>query len=118
MGRVVGFELNSQHPEKAVEFYSNVFSWEIDEAFFGYRPVRTDVRGQGMEGGIVEGPTDYPHGTRIQIEVNSIEESIRKAQEHGALIVRDKMEFDDFYLAYLVDPTGLGFGLIEKKKIK
>ncbi|EON74137.1 hypothetical protein H131_01608 [Lysinibacillus sphaericus OT4b.31] len=34
---------------------------------------------------------------------------------NGAIIVRDKMELDDFYLAYLVDPTGLGLGLIQKK---
>ncbi len=31
------------------------------------------------------------------------------------MVVRDKMEFDDFYLAYLVDPVGLGYGLIQSK---
>lgn len=29
------------------------------------------------------------------------------------MIVRDKMKFDDFYLAYLIDPVGLGFGRIQ-----
>jgi uncharacterized protein len=47
--------------------------------------------------------------------VESIDESISLAKENGAMVVRDKMEFDDFYLAYLVDPVGLGFGLIQKK---
>lgn len=28
MGRVVGFELNSQDPEKAAKFYSDVFGWK------------------------------------------------------------------------------------------
>lgn len=40
---------------------------------------------------------------------------IFEVKENGAMVVRDKMEVDDFYLAYLVDPTGIGFGLIQKK---
>jgi hypothetical protein len=35
--------------------------------------------------------------------------------ENGAMVVRDKMEFEEFYLAYIVDPVGLGLGLIERK---
>ncbi len=112
MGRVVGFELNSQEPEKAAEFYSNVFGWQIAEPKWDYWGAMTV---EGINGGIVKGPNDYPHGTRIQIEVDSIDEAISKAENNGAIIVRDKMEFDEFYLAYLVDPVGLGFGLIQIK---
>lgn len=116
MARVVGFELNSQDPEKAAEFYSKVFGWEVGEPHWDYREVTTgNGEEPGLNGGIAKGPQDYPFGTRIQIEVDSIEESIAAAKNNGAVIVRDKMEFDDFYLAYLVDPTGLGFGLIQKK---
>ncbi|MFD2442461.1 VOC family protein [Bacillus sp. CGMCC 1.16607] len=116
MARVVGFELNSQDPEKAANFYSNVFGWKVAEPHWDYWAVTTGNHEKpGIDGGIGKGPNDYPHGTRIQIEVDSIDEAIAKAIENGALIVRDKMEFDDFYLAYLVDPVGLGFGLIQKK---
>jgi len=111
VGKVIGFELNSQNAEKASEFYSNVFGWEVSEPQWGYRSVTTG----GISGGIAQGPHDYPHGTRIQIEVSSIDKAISKAKNSGALIVREKMEFDDFFLAYLVDPTGLGLGLIQKK---
>lgn len=116
-GRVIGFELNSQEPEKAAEFYSNVFGWEIAEPHWDYWAVSTgEGVNSGINGGIGKGPNDYPHGTRIQIEVDSIEKAILEAKENGALVVREKMEFDEFYLAYLVDPTGIGFGLIQKKK--
>ncbi|KTD88712.1 hypothetical protein [Paenibacillus etheri] len=54
---------------------------------------------------------DYPHGNRIQIEVENIEESIEISVELGAEIVKDKMEFDNFYLAYLVDLVSKGIGL-------
>ncbi|MUK86907.1 hypothetical protein GMD78_00630 [Ornithinibacillus sp. L9] len=47
--------------------------------------------------------------------IDSIDVAILKAKNNLALVVREKMEFDDFFLAYLVDPTGLGFGLIQNK---
>ncbi|TYS91420.1 hypothetical protein FZC88_04550 [Rossellomorea aquimaris] len=113
-GKVVGFELSSQEPEKAAAFYSNVFGWEVAEPQWDYWAVSTG-QGNEMNGGIGKGPHDYPHGTRMQIEVQSIDISISAAKENGAMVVRDKMEFGDFFLAYLVDPTGVGIGLIEKK---
>ncbi|WP_188454826.1 VOC family protein [Virgibacillus oceani] len=117
MGKVVGFELSSQEPEKAAKFYSEVFGWEISEANWDYWPVSTENSKErtGINGGISKGPNDYPHGTRIQIEVDSIDNSISKAKDNGAMVVREKMEFEEFFLAYLVDPTGVGFGLVQRK---
>ncbi len=116
MGKIVGFEMSSQQPEKAIKFYSKVFGWEFSEPNWDYWGVSTDkgITDTGINGGISKGPSDYPHGTRIQIEVDSIDVTISKAKENGALVVREKMEFSDFFLAYLVDPTGIGFGLIQK----
>jgi len=115
MGKVVGFEISSQDPEKAVEFFSNVFDWKVADPQWNYWAVNTKGKDVGIDGGISKGPTDYPHGTRIQIEVDSIDDSIKKAVDNGAAVVRDKMEFDSFYLAYLIDPTGVGFGLVQRK---
>jgi uncharacterized protein len=116
MARVVLFELSSQNPERAVQFYSTVFGWNIAEPRWDYYAVTTGSDDRpGINGGIDLGPPDYPHGTRIIIEVDSIEEAIAKSVENGANIVREPMDFDDFHLAYLVDPTGLGFGLIQYK---
>lgn len=116
MGRVVLFDLSSKDPEKAANFYSTVFGWKISEPNWGYQPVITGEDDKpGINGGISKGPSDFPHGTRIQIEVDDIDEAISKSTELGAQVVRDKMEFDDFYLAYLVDPVGNGIGLIQNK---
>lgn len=117
MGKIIGIEISSQEPEKAVKFYSNVFGWEFSEPHWDYWAMSEDKGSdnKGIMGGISKGPSDYPHGTRIQIEVDSIDAAISKAKENGAMIVREKMEFDEFYLAFLVDPTGIGFGLIQKK---
>lgn len=117
MARVVLFEMSSQDPERAAKFYSSVFGWEVGPSNWGYHPVTTGNEGKpGIDGGIAWGPNDFPHGTRIQIEVENIDDAVHQSKESGAQIVRDKMEFDEFYLAYLVDPVGIGFGLIEYKK--
>ncbi|RED66197.1 VOC family protein [Cohnella lupini] len=116
MGRVVLFEMNSQDPERASNFYSSVFGWKIAEPNWGYHSVTTgDDAKSGINGGISKGPNDYPHGIRVQIEVDDIDTAIAKSVEAGAQIVRDKMDFDGFYLAYLVDPVGNGIGLIQNK---
>ncbi|MED1205496.1 VOC family protein [Heyndrickxia acidicola] len=117
MGRVIGFELNSQDPEKAAAFYSNVFGWKMTEPQWEYWPAATgEENNTGIDGGISRGPSDFPHGTRIHIEVESMEDAISKAVINGARIVSEIMEFDDFFLAYLVDPVGLGIGLVQKKQ--
>lgn len=116
MGRVVLFELSSQDPERAANFYSSVFGWKIAEPNWGYHSVTTGNDDKpGINGGISMGANDFPHGTRIQIEVENIDEAINKSVELGAQVVRGKMEFDNFYLAYLVDPVGNGIGLIQNK---
>lgn len=116
MACVVLFDLSSHDPEKAASFYSSVFGWKIAEPNWGYYPVTTGTDDKpGINGGISKGPNDFPHGTRIQIEVDHIDDSISMSIEAGAQLVRDKMEFDDFYLAHLVDPVGNGIGLIQYK---
>ncbi|NOU93254.1 hypothetical protein GC093_08485 [Paenibacillus sp. LMG 31456] len=116
MGRVVLFELSSQDPERAANFYSSVFGWKIAEPNWGYQSATTGNDDKpGINGGISKGPSDFPHGTRIQIEVENIDEAIKNSIALGAQVVRGKMEFDHFYLAYLVDPVGNGIGLIQNK---
>ncbi|WEG18785.1 hypothetical protein PQ478_09950 [Alkalihalophilus pseudofirmus] len=119
MGKVIGFEISSQQPEKAAAFYTEVFGWEVSEPHWDYRSVQyqTTAEQNALIGGISKGPRDFPHGTRIQIQVDSLDETIGKAIEHGAMVLREKMEFDDFYMTYIVDPTGVCLGLIEMKSL-
>jgi len=117
MSRVVSFEMSSKNPEIATNFYSTVFGWRIANPNWGYYPVTTgDNEKLGINGGIASGGDDFPLGTRIQIEVDNIDEAIRKSKQMGAQVLKDKIDFDDFYLAYLVDPVGIAFGLIQHKK--
>ncbi|MFE5321499.1 VOC family protein [Paenibacillus sp. NPDC056579] len=64
MGKVAGFELNSQDTDKATEFYSNVFGWEVSEPSRGYCTVSTG----GISGGITKGP----HDLALEFKLKSI----------------------------------------------
>ncbi|WP_309122047.1 VOC family protein [Paenibacillus sp.] len=114
MGRVIGFEISGQDPKGHSAFYANVFGWDIGEPNWGYYPAKTgDVGQAGIDGGIAKGPAHFPVGVRLQIQVDSIHESIAKAAEHGGRVVQDVMDFDGFRLAYIIDPMGVHYGLIE-----
>ncbi len=116
MGRVVLFDISSQDPERTANFYSSVFGWKVAEPNWGYHPVKTGEKDkEGIDGGISLGQTDFPHGVRLQIEVDNIDDAIQRSVDSGGQVVRGKMEFDGFYLAYLIDPVGIGFGLIQNK---
>ena len=49
MAKVVGFEMNSQEPEKAFNFYENVFGWEVLDPVYDYWEVETVVGPELME---------------------------------------------------------------------
>ncbi|BBH20167.1 glyoxalase [Paenibacillus baekrokdamisoli] len=114
MSRVVGFEISSQDAATQSKFYADVFGWELSEPNWGYYPAKTGPSDKtGIDGGIAQGPEHFPVGVRLQIQVESIEESIAKAIEHGGKVVQDVMDFGDFKLAYIVDSVGVHYGLIE-----
>jgi predicted enzyme related to lactoylglutathione lyase len=116
MNPVVLFELSSQNPELQAKFFSIVFGWNVSEPQWGYRTAKTGTaENQGIDGGIAEGPSNFPSGTRIQIQVESIDQALTKALENGAEVTQEKMDLGDFYLAYIIDPVGVNFGLIQYK---
>ena len=76
MGKVVGFEISSQNPKEATKFYQEVFGWNIGEEKWDYWPVSTGET--SINGGIAKGPSDYPQGTRIQIEWIALKQPLKK----------------------------------------
>ncbi|MCL6444000.1 MAG: hypothetical protein K6T83_11180 [Alicyclobacillus sp.] len=116
MNRVVLFDLGSQNPEAATQFYAKVFDWQIGPPNWDYWPVSTGSSDHpGIDGGIGRAPEGIEQRVQVTIQVDSIERTIEKARENGATLDKDKMDFGDFYLAYLYDPQGIRFGLIEYK---
>ena len=118
MPRVVHFEIYTDDPEVVRPFYEKVFGWKVKK-FEGspieYWLVTTgDDKEPGINGGLARPREGQSPGTLNTIAVASLEESIRKLEEHGGKICVPKMAIPGVgWLAYAADPAGNVFGILE-----
>ncbi|HLA81230.1 MAG TPA: VOC family protein [Thermoleophilia bacterium] len=119
MPRYIHFEHFVDEPEKALEFYKNLFGWTGEK--FGEFPYWLITSGPadqpGINGGI--GGPPAPGGQRVvnTVGVDDIDSTIAKAEEAGATVVREKMPIPGMaWFAYLADPTGVVFGVYQEDK--
>jgi uncharacterized protein len=113
--RVVHFEIPVEDPERAVQFYSNAFGWQIQkwDGPQEYWLVDTGDGEPGINGGIMRrsGPFDRVVNT---VNVESIDAATARVKELGATLVGEKMHIPDIgYLQYAQDPDGNVFGMMQ-----
>ena len=117
MAHVVHFEFSVPNPEKAVEFYSDVFGWSAQKLPdpVRYWQLRTSEgpAQQGIPGGIVESKTGVPR-VSITVQVESLEEACAKVTRHGGSLVTERRLVPGYGVHVLCkDPQGNFFALIE-----
>ncbi|MGC2109653.1 MAG: VOC family protein [Candidatus Korobacteraceae bacterium] len=115
MNRVVHFELGAVDPQRAVEFYKNVFGWQAQQ--WGgeeYWLMKTGSSPEmGIDGAVLRNKDSQPR-TVNSISVSSIEEYAAKVEQHGGKVVVPKMTVPTVgYLAYCNDPEGNIFGIFQ-----
>lgn len=94
-------------------FYSGLFGWQIAEmeGFEGY-PMWSAPN--GISGGGLAPRSDDFRQPRSYVEVDSIDETIAKAQAAGGTVAMDKASITDTsWWAVIVDPDGNLIGLFE-----
>src|SRR2546421_8627441 len=98
MARVVHFEIHADDPQRAVNFYQNVFGWQIDkwEGPEDYWLVTTGANNEpGINGAILQrrGPIngDAVIAYVCTIDVPDIDEAITKATSQGGTVALPKM---------------------------
>jgi uncharacterized protein len=121
MPRVVHFEIPATDPERAVQFYRDVFGWEISrwEGPEDYWLVTTGPQGEmGINGGIMrrtqevdgESPTAYV----CTVGVESVDEYVMKVEANGGSVVVPKMAVPGVgWLVYCKDTEGNQFGMMQ-----
>lgn len=114
MPRYVHFEHYVDDAQKTIDFYQKVFDWKLEK--FGDMPywlVTSGPEGEpGIDGGISQ--SEPPNGQRVvnTIGVEDIDATVERAKEAGATVVAEKMPIVGMgWVAYLVDPSGIVFGL-------
>lgn len=123
MDKVVHFEIPVDDLDRAQKFYKSVFDWKMDSMpgmeYILIRTVPVDEQGRPAEPGAINGgmmkrqrPVNCPI---IVINVQNIDDAVKKVKSKGGEIVREKMQVGDMgYAAYFKDPEGNIIGLWQR----
>lgn len=117
MPRVVHFEISADDPERAVQFYTKTFGWQVQKWNDGnedYWLVMTGDKSEpGIDGGINR-RKNQPIPTVNTIGVPSLDEAVRQVMANGGKVVAPKMPIPGIgWLAYCTDTEGNQFGMMQ-----
>jgi predicted enzyme related to lactoylglutathione lyase len=122
MARVVHFEIHAEQPERAIAFYTSLFSWQFTAWNGGtYWLINTGADGTpGINGGLVPRRGSAPKDGQpvnafcCTVDVESVDDSVKRIGELGGSIALPKMPIPGVgWLAYGKDPEGNIFGVME-----
>ena len=117
---VVHFEIIGKDGKKLIEYYSELFGWEIDANNpMGYGVVQrdgnTNADGAGIGGGVAGGPEGYEGHTMFYVEVPDVEAGLAKSESLGGTRVMgpDEVPGMGIVLGHFRDPEGHLVGLVQ-----
>jgi predicted enzyme related to lactoylglutathione lyase len=119
MGKpVVHWEMWSNDPERAGNFYADVFDWQVKFVpDLNYRLVDTRAK-VGINGGIMrpkDGP--WPGNMALYIDVDDIDAYRRKIEGAGGKTIGERMDIPNMgSFALFSDPDGRVFGIWQQKR--
>ncbi len=124
MNRPVHFEIQAADPERAAQFYRDVFGWEITKWEGGqmeYWIIMTapkDSKELGINGGLLRRPADTPPkecGTNAftcTMDVANYDETEKKILAAGGIVAMPKMALIGMaWQGYYLDTEGNVFGI-------
>jgi uncharacterized protein len=118
---IVHFEIPADDPQRAIDFYSKLFGWRIEQmaaegdmAGVEYWGIKTtDAEYDGSGGGLMRRMAPGQQITNY-IEVESVDQFNARAQELGAEVLMPKMAVGDMgWFSQLKDPEGNVFAFWE-----
>lgn len=113
-------ELVTQNAKGAVEFYGQLFDWQLENMpMQGTDEPYTMVNvGEGTGGGMMQHPeSDKPSAWIPYILVDDVATMTEKAQSLGATVIKDKSEVPEHgWYGIIADPSGAIFGFWENRK--
>jgi uncharacterized protein len=120
MDKVEHFEIPADDPERALNFYKQVFNWELNPVpgvdYIRLLTIRVNQeaisrRPFEVNGAILKRDSIL-RSPVVTISVSDMNETLKKIVERGGSVVVDKTEFGDRgYTAYFKDTEGNLMGL-------
>ena len=116
MARPVHFEIPAENPERAMQFYANVFGWKFQkwDGPMDYWVISTGDKSEpGIDGGLM--PRRDPAQPCVNtVSVLNLDESLRTVESSGGRCVLPKMPIPGVgWLAYCKDTEGHIFGMMQ-----
>ena len=115
----VHVELNSPDPEKAKNFYSQLFDWKFATLPNPAVPEQSYTMievGAGTGGGIMRQIPNGPSGWVAYVQVDDIHASTQKAESLGGKVMKDVTEVPTMgWFSFIQDPNGAILGLWKSK---
>jgi predicted enzyme related to lactoylglutathione lyase len=123
MPRPVHFEIQAESPDRAIKFYTGLFSWTFTQ--WGqekYWLITTGEKGTpGIDGGLLPRPVPgnpapmaAVNAFVCTVDVADLDATTAKATELGGMIVVPRMPVPTVgYLAYAKDTEGNIFGMMQ-----
>jgi hypothetical protein len=125
MDKVVHFEIPADDQARAKEFYASVFDWDLNESDMGGGVMYTTAMTVAVDdnrlpkepgainGGIMNRTADTPAPV-ITIQVDSIDEALKKVDAGGGATIQPRTEIPNMgAFAYFKDSEGNTLGLWE-----
>jgi len=93
----------------AVEFYTNVFNWEVELVtvdHYAFFRIGNTGSGGGLDASLM--PAPEKSGPQLVIDTDDIKAMVTKIEENGGIIIQDKTEIPGGhgYYAVFKDPNG------------
>lgn len=110
-------ELNTREPEKASEFYSALFGWEMETMQEDGKLAYVLIKNNGwMNGGVM--PATEQHGDAPSFwlpyfTVSSCDEAVGKIRELGGAVFMEPFEPGEGRISVVSDPRGAVFAIFE-----
>ena len=122
MSRVVHFEIHCGDVDRAQQFYTEIFGWQVQPIGgpADYRLLTTGPDGEpGINGALLKRPVEVTDTQAITgfvntIQVDDLERVERLVPERGGVLALPRMEIPEVgHVAYFQDTEGNTFGVLQ-----
>ncbi len=122
MDQVVHFEIHSDDPQRAIEFYSGAFSWTIEQmGSDDYWLVTTTPQGGvGINGAIIKRRGPRPEigapivGAVVTVQVEDVDAALARCLKLGGHLAHEKMTIPNVgSVAYVHDTEANVLGIFQ-----
>ncbi len=119
MNNIAFFEIQSDDPAKAVQFYSEIFGWKFTKQE-GLPIEYYQIETEGIRGGLLKRPAQTPpqgHGTNAFVcsaEVENFDRTADMILKNGGQIAMEKFAVTGkCWQGYFIDLDGNTFGIFQ-----